>query len=47
MIDQPLEILHSNCLWDGERVIAEYRKPFDLIALALAGEKENGLWRDR
>lgn len=35
-----LETVHSNCLWDGERVIPEYRQPFDLIALVLAGEKE-------
>lgn len=35
-----LETVHSNCLWDGERVIPEYRQPFDLIALTNAGEKE-------
>ncbi len=29
-----LETVHSNCLWDGESVIPEYRQPFDLIASA-------------
>ena len=33
-----LETVHSNCLWDGERVIPEYWQPLDFIALALASE---------
>lgn len=35
-----VETVHSNCLWDGEHVIPDYRQPFDLIALALAGKPE-------
>jgi len=35
-----LNLVLSNCTWKGGELTAKYRQPFDILALAVASEKQ-------
>lgn len=38
-----LDFVVSNCRWKDGQLAAEYRKPFDVLALAVAADQRDGL----